>query len=90
MVDLQYDDNDGNIGQVKKSGEVAARRGKSNGNRQNEGHGSEVEATGTNRTRRQQKKVKDSVVELLDSDSEDGDDDAVEVIEAAPKRRRRG
>ncbi len=90
VVDLQYDDNNDDIGQKKKSGEVAALRGKSNGNRQNAGHGSEAEATGTSRTRRQQKKVKDNVVDLLDSDSEDGDNDAVEVIEAAPKRRRRG
>ena len=44
---------------------------------------------GAGRSRRQQNKAKDKVVELLDSDSDD--DDAVEIVEAAaPKRRKRG
>lgn len=48
-------------------------------------------AVGAGRSRRQQNKAKDKVVELLDSDSDSDDDDAVEIVEAAaPKRRKRG
>lgn len=82
-VDLHCDD-----ATKKTSGESTTTRAKSNVKNALNVSESPESAVGASRMRRQQKKEKQKVVELLDTDSED--DDAVEVIEAAPKRRKRG